>query len=77
MNELFNIHNVKPGDEDYPLVMELIPFKEKYHLISIDGIIVVPLFELIDTLSSVKPNIVLRNGVECCPTCMRPIDKKE
>ena len=77
MNELFNIHNVKPGDEDYPVIMELIPFKEKYHLININELIVVPLFEVFDTLSGIKPDIVLHNGVECCPTCMQPINKKE
>lgn len=67
------IKMIKPTDADYPLAMNLVPFAEKYELIKIDNLVVVPLFQVIDAISEVKADIVVHDGVECCPTCMKPI----
>lgn len=67
------IKMIKPTDADYPLAMNLVPFAEKYKLIQIGDLVVVPLFQVIDAISEVKVDIVVHNGVECCPTCMKPI----
>ena len=64
-----NIHNVKETDTDYPLCMSLVDNKEKYDLISIDGLMLVPLVQVIDLMTSVKPDVVLRNGQKYCPNC--------
>ncbi len=64
---------IKPTDADYPLAMNLVPFAEKYELMQIDNLVVVPLFQVIDAISEVKADIVVHDGVECCPTCMKPI----
>lgn len=48
-DNLFDIHNVRQNSKDYPSsVMDIVPNKEKYHLISINGLIVMPLFEFIN-----------------------------
>lgn len=70
----WNIHVIKVGDKDYPLVMELVPFAEKYNLLSINGLTVVPLCQVIDALSVIKADYIIRNGIKCCPTCMKPIN---
>ena len=67
------IKMIKPTDVDYPLAMNLVPFAEKYKLIQIGDLVVVPLFQVIDAISEVKAYIVVHDGVECCPTCMKPI----
>lgn len=63
------IHNVTIKDEDYPLSMLLVDKREQYDLISIDGLIVVPLCQVIDTLMSVKPDVIVRKGKKVCPNC--------
>ena len=67
------IKMIKPTDANYPLAMNLVPFAEKYELMQIDNLVVVPLFQVIDAISEVKADIVVHDGVECCPTCMKPI----
>ena len=68
-----DIHTVKPGDKDYPLSMAHVPFAEKYNLISFDGLVCVPLFQVVNAISG--PNgYIIRNGIKCCPTCKRPAD---
>jgi len=64
-----NIHNVKETDADYPLCMLLVDNKEKYDLISMDGLMLVPLVQVIDLIASIKPDIVLRHGKKYCPNC--------
>ena len=70
----FNVRKIEPDDKDYPLAMKLVPFAEKYNLISIDGLTLVPLFEVIEAISLIKADIVRKNGVDCCPTCGKPIN---
>ncbi len=69
------IKMLKPTDADYPLCMNLVPFAEKYDLMQINNLVVVPLFQVFDAISKVKADIVVHDGVECCPTCMKPIKK--
>lgn len=64
---------LRPTDVDYPIIMKLVPFADKYDLIEIDDLIVVPLLQVFDAISEVKADIDVRNGVECCPTCGKPI----
>ena len=47
---------ITPSDKDYPSAMRLVPFKEKYTLIGIDDLIVVPLFQVMDAISILNPN---------------------
>lgn len=49
--------------------MLLVDGKENYSLISLDGVILVPLYQVIDKLMCVKPDEVLRNGKRVCPNC--------
>ena len=63
------IHLVKPTDEDYPVHMELVEHKERYSLISLDGLILVPLVQVIDALSGIKADVIVKNGKKICPNC--------
>ena len=69
----FDVHNVNPEDKDYPITMKLVPFADKYSLISVEGLIVVPLIQVLDEISSVKADLIRRNGVDCCPKCGKPL----
>ena len=75
--ESFDIHLVQPNDKDYPtLMMKLVPNAEHYQLISMDGLILVPLNQVFDALSEIKADSIIRNGVECCPKCFKPLGEK-
>lgn len=68
--ETINIHEVKPTDEDYPtFVMSLVQKAEQYTLFSIDGMTVVPLFQVLDAIMAIKPDTIRRNGIEYCANC--------
>ena len=65
-----NVHEVKPTDEDYPaLVMCLVPKADQYTLFSIDRMTVVPLYQVIDAIMTIKPDTITRDGVEYCANC--------
>lgn len=64
-----DIHNVRYGDKDYPLQMSLVDGKENYDLISIDGLILVPLVQVIDKMMCVEPDVIIRNGKKICTNC--------
>lgn len=64
---------LRPTDVDYPIIMKLVPFADKYDLMKIDDLTVVPLLQVFDAISVVKADIDVKNGVECCPTCGKPI----
>lgn len=64
-----NMHNVRPGDQDYPLHMLLVEDREKYDLISVDGLVLIPLFQVVDKLMCVTPDVIIRNGKRICPNC--------
>lgn len=68
-DDFFIVHNVHANDSDYPSAMLAVSGKENYDLISIDGLICVPLFQVIDKLMSVTPDVIVRNGVKYCPSC--------
>lgn len=75
VNILANVHMVKESDKDYPTMqMLLVPYRHKYNLMSIDGLIVVPLHQVIDDISEPKADYILQDGVKYCPKCMKPID---
>lgn len=65
------IHIIRQTDDDYPLSMYLVPNKEQYDLISIDGLVVVPLVQVLNAISSVKADIIIRDGVKYCANCGR------
>jgi len=71
MNEPLIPRNIRASDPDYPLEMMLVPNREQYALIELGGVVLVPLHQVIDALSSVKPNWVKRNGVKYCYNCGR------
>ena len=78
--ETIDIHEVKPTDKDYPtIVMSLVPKSEQYTLFSINGMTVVPLFQVLDAIMAIKPDIIRRNGIEYCANCGAKItaDKAE
>ena len=57
------------NDKDYPLIMNLVPNKEKYDLFKIDDLVVVPLMQVIDAIALVKSDVTIRNGVRYCSDC--------
>lgn len=63
------IHLIKPVDDDYPVCMELVENKERYSLISLDGLILVPLVQVIDAISGIKADVIVKNGKKICPNC--------
>jgi hypothetical protein len=72
------VHEVKPTDKDYPaLVMSLVPKAEQYTLFSIDKMKVVPLFQVLDAIMAIKPDIIRRDGVEYCANCGARIIKPQ
>lgn len=76
-NILAKVHMVKENDEDYPTMqMLLVPYRHKYDLMSVDGLIVVPLHQVIDDISEPKADYILQDGVKYCPKCMKPIEAK-
>lgn len=75
--EGINIHEVKNTDKDYPVVMNLVPKAEQYTLFSINGMTVVPLFQVIDAIIAIKPDTIIRNGIEYCANCGAKITDKE
>ena len=72
-----NIHELKPQDKDYPIIMSLVPNAEKYDLFSIDGCAFVPLFQVVDALMVVKPDIIVRNGKRFCANCGKAMEEGE
>lgn len=76
-NEVFNIRMINTTDDDYPLIMRGLPNKEKYTLLGINDAVFVPLYQVIDEIIGIKANIIKRNGVECCPTCMKPFTPQQ
>jgi hypothetical protein len=72
-DDKFNIRMISTTDDDYPLIMRDLPNKEKYQLLGINDAVFVPLYQVIDEITGIKADIIKRNGVECCPTCMKPI----
>jgi hypothetical protein len=68
--ETISIHELKPTDNDYPtLVMKLVPKAEQYTLFRVNGMTVVPLFQVIDAIMTIKPDTIRRNGVDYCSNC--------
>ena len=73
-----DIHELKPTDKDYPtLIMRLVPKAEQYTLFSINGTTVVPLFQVIDAITVIKPDTIKRNGIEYCANCGAKIKTDE
>lgn len=72
-----NIHKVKPQDKDYPMFMMLVPNADKYELISIDGDMFVRLFEVLDAIMVVKPDIIVKNGKRFCANCGKAMEEGE
>lgn len=76
--ETIDVHEIKPTDMDYPtLIMRLVPKAEQYTLFSINGMTVVPLFQVIDALALIKPDTIKRNGIEYCANCGAKIKADE
>ena len=63
------IHLVKLTDKDYPLCMNLVDNKEKYDLVSMDNVMLIPLFQVIDILSGIKSDVIIRDGIKYCSNC--------
>lgn len=68
---------IDESSPDYPIdEMLLVPNREQYHLLEFGNVIFVPLYQVIDEISSVKPNFVVRNGVKYCYNCGKKVDAK-
>lgn len=79
---MISMHMISEGDADYPeFEMLLVEHKERYNLFSIDvngrGLVVVPLFQVIDAISSVKPNYTIKNGKKYCSNCWQEVTEVE
>ena len=64
-----NIKLLKPTDENYPIIMNLVYNAEQYDLLMFDKLIFVPLYQVIDKLTDIKPDIIIKNGEKICPNC--------
>lgn len=65
----FKVKFLKPEDKEYPTPMFLVDNKERYDIIKLDGLDVVPLAQVIDKLTSVEPDVIIRKGKKICPNC--------
>lgn len=63
------IKEIKPTDKEYPIIMCLVNKPEQYTLFSLDGLTVVPLYQVIDALLTIKPDVNVVNGIKYCPNC--------
>ena len=57
--------------------MSLVPKAEQYTLFSINGMTVVPLFQVLDAIMAIKPDTIKRNGIEYCANCGAEIKTDE
>ena len=62
---------VQPLSPDYPVAAYCIHDNEKYSILKLGDNYFVPLFQAIDGMSGIIPNVEVRNGVRCCPNCGR------
>ena len=69
MDETINIKLLKPTDKDYPIIMNLVYNAEQYDLLMLDKLIYVPLYQVIDELINIKPDVIIKNGKKICPNC--------
>ena len=69
MDETINIKLLKPTDKDYPIIMNLVYNAEQYDLLMLDKLVYVPLYQVIDELIDIKPDVIIKNGKKICPNC--------
>ena len=69
MDEAINIKLLKPTDKDYPIIMNLVYNAEQYDLLMLDKLIYIPLYQVIDELIDIKPDVIIKNGKKICPNC--------
>lgn len=74
---VLKIRQLKPNDPDYPLAMRIVDNRERYNIIEIGDLVVVPLFQVLDAIASVKADYVTRDGIKRCPKCWHVIDDKD
>ena len=49
-----NVKFIKPGDKEYPPYMSVLPNADKIEVLSVDGVFVVPLVQVIDALIAAR-----------------------
>ena len=64
-----SIKLLNPTDENYPIIMNLVYNAEQYDLLMLDNLILVPLYQVIDKLTDIKPDVIIRKGKKICPNC--------
>ena len=69
------IKEIKPTDRDYPIIMGLVDKPEQYTLFKLDGLTVVPLYQVIDALLTIKPDVNVRNGIKYCANCGKKMEE--
>ena len=57
-----SIKLLNPTDENYPIIMNLVYNAEQYDLLMLDNLILVPLYQVIDKLTDIKPDVIIRKG---------------
>lgn len=60
---------VQPLSPDYPEAAYCIHDNEKYSILKLGDNYFVPLFQVIDVLSGIKPDAVIRDGIRYCGNC--------
>lgn len=74
---MLKINEIKPTDKEYPVYMCLVDKPEQYTLFNIDGLTVVPLYQVIDALLTIKPDIKVVNGIKYCANCGAKMEVEE
>lgn len=71
------LKELKPDDKDYPFrFLACVPDYEKYTLFSINKLVVVPLYQVIDKIG-IKPDVIVRDGISYCANCGAKMEVNE
>lgn len=70
------LKKLNPTDKEYPkLMMALVDNPERYDIYEGGGYDLVPLIQVLDALSGIKADEIVRNGKRICPNCGAEIKK--
>lgn len=75
--KFFNCKIVQPMTPDYPAVAYCIHDHKSYSFLKLGDVYFVPLFQVVDVLLGIKPDVVIRDGIRYCNNCGAKLDGEE